>query len=706
MLNVDQEVRDGIRSLQQRSKAGEIVCFPTDKSGKLSVDSVSNYIESMATHHEDMAASSLSEYQNIETNLNAHITAWGNVFNINKRAKNSFVATNNIVAPLYGLRKDHKRFDDATKGPPLRPVCGAVVNNNMRISYFLSSILRPIIALSDDVCDNTDDMLSRVAKCNEADLSKCIVGSMDVEALYPSIDIEFAVEKCAELLMDSGIEFKNVDTDELGMFLVFNDTEENLHKADLLRYCPNRTSNMGRKPVFTASGVHSSRVIRWKNWKKSEEKPPNLRKMVVHALAITLRYTLSNHVCQFNDHLFKQLKGGAIGVGIAGDVAILMMVWWDKQLKSKCPNVQMYARYVDDIDVVVETDDDDETAMKRIQTVANEIHPSIRVTIDYPSKHPDGKLPVLDTKQWIEGGNLLHTYYSKPMSNKYVVMASSALPPRSKQNILIADLLRIMRCVSPLCDQNERNQHVQDFIDRMQISGYSQEDRVSVYKSARAKYNRQLKNDADGNTPLYRSKQLRKQQRLQEKPTKKTWYGDKYEAVYFVEATPGSQLADECQRIFKRCDLKVKVVERTGKTLKQLLVKSDPLRKTECQCCICTVAGKQICKVRECVYQMSCSICHQEYVGETSRSLAERYREHMTLFGRKDNNSVMFKHAQSQHKEEIEQVTWKVKILARCPGDPSLRQATEATYIYNKRPMLNRKSEHTDHGRRSWMRTN
>ena len=41
-----------------------------------------------------------------------------------------------------------------------------------------------------------------------------------------------------------------------------------------------------------------------------------------------------------------KLKGGAIGVGIAGDVANLFMVWWDKQVKmklekrwNKCSNV-------------------------------------------------------------------------------------------------------------------------------------------------------------------------------------------------------------------------------------------------------------------------------------------------------------------------------------------------------------------------------
>ena len=437
-----------------------------------------------------------------------------------------------------------------------------------------------------------------------------------------------------------------------------------------------------------------------KNWNETTEQPPDVNKMVVHALAITLRYTLSNHVCKFNGQLYKQLKGGAIGVGIAGDVATLFMVWWDRELRSKFPTFRMYARYVDDIDVVVETDDDDGTTMKKIQVVANTIHPSIRVTIDYPSNHPDGRLPVLDTKQWIEGGNLLHTYYSKPMSNTFVVMASSALPARSKHNILVADLLRIMRCVSLHCDQSERDKHVQEYIYRMQLSGYKKEERVSIYKAAKAKYGQQLKNHDDGTSPLYRSKQWRQQQRVQARASKKkTWYGDKFDAVYFVEATPGSQLAHQCQKVFRRCDLKVKVVERTGKTIKQLLVKSDPLRKEECKCRVCNAAGKQICKVRECVYEMTCSICLQRYIGETSRSMHERYMEHMYLLERKDDASVMYRHVQQHHKDQAGRVTWQVKILARRPGDAALRQATESTFIHNERPELNGRGEFHDFNR-------
>lgn len=45
---------------------------------------------------------------------------------------------------------------------------------------------------------------------------------------------------------------------------------------------------------------------------------------------------------------------------------------------------------------------DDERTMKLIQAIANTIHPSIRMTIDYPSRYEEGKVPMFDIKMWIE----------------------------------------------------------------------------------------------------------------------------------------------------------------------------------------------------------------------------------------------------------------------------------------------------------------
>ena len=52
-------------------------------------------------------------------------------------------------------------------------------------------------------------------------------------------------------------------------------------------------------------------------------------------------------------------------------------------------------------------------------------------------------------------------------------------------NILVSNLVQVMRNVSEQCDKEERSTHVQHYIHRMQFSGYPQEDRVLVYKKAK-----------------------------------------------------------------------------------------------------------------------------------------------------------------------------------------------------------------------------
>ena len=75
-------------------------------------------------------------------------------------------------------------------------------------------------------------MLSRVKLVNETvDLTDCVIGSMDVKALYPSIDIDFAVEKCVEMIIESDVKFQNVNTDELGLYLSLTVDKRDLERV-------------------------------------------------------------------------------------------------------------------------------------------------------------------------------------------------------------------------------------------------------------------------------------------------------------------------------------------------------------------------------------------------------------------------------------------------------------------------------------------
>ena len=59
--------------------------------------------------------------------------------------------------------------------------------------------------------------------------------------------------------------------------------------------------------------------------------------------------------------------------------------------------------HVDEISVAEDEGiSDDERTMMLTKQIGNDIHPSIQFEVDYPSKHQDGKLPILDLKMWME----------------------------------------------------------------------------------------------------------------------------------------------------------------------------------------------------------------------------------------------------------------------------------------------------------------
>ena len=295
---------------------------------------------------------------------------------------------------------------------------------------------------------------------------------------------------------------------------------------------------------------------------------------------------------RFKDEIRKRANGGAIGVKAAGDIASLFMCWWDEafieKVNEELKDLNLYLRYVDDeyviCEIIPENDENrgqapDERTMKKLQEIGNNIHPSIQVTIDFPSNNQNGRMPVLDTEHWLQEvlingtprRQVLYSHYSKPMSNMFLTHKDSAMSTRTKESVLVADLTRVMRNISLQCTVEERRVKVQHYMARLQFSGYSREERIKVYRRAKKRFDEMLRKDETGTEPLYRSKNWNRAERNEEKRQKKgNWFkGNGWEAVYFVNATPGSKLADLCQKIVRESQPQSKGGRKIGKISKK-----------------------------------------------------------------------------------------------------------------------------------------
>ena len=97
------------------------------------------------------------------------------------------------------------------------------------------------------------------------------------------------------------------------------------------------------------------------------------------------------------------------------------------------------------------------------------------------------------------------------------------------------------------------------------------------------------------------------------------------------------------------------------------------------------------------MYKLTCDImrdrkiCGDKCIGETYRNRGERVGKHINdCKGRKDK-SVLWRHFKEDHNEEEQ--PYELKVVSTAPGDPLLRQLTEAILIEEKKPLMNAKDE-------------
>ena len=191
----------------------------------------------------------------------------------------------------------------------------------------------------------------------------------------------------------------------------------------------------------------------------------------------------------------------------------------------------------------------------------------------------------------------------------------------------------------------------------------------------------------------------------------------------FVENTKGGVLAKNLREVVERIKgilgYRVKIVERAGTPLKLMFPLSKVGQGGECgkrDCTTCTQESRgeilPPCSKRSVVYENICIICNPGvvegekmkkftppahppsiYVGETSRSLYERGKEHWRAFVNKQEDSHINKHHIIHHQGVGEP---KFHLRPVCFSKTALtRQITEAVLIqrWGEDILLNSKAE-------------
>ena len=540
------------------------------------------------------------------------------------------------------------------------------------------------------------------------------------------------------------------DDRELGLFLASTMTKEEVRRLNLEEVVQERLHNSGAAPGITSREILSRGPICPTKWKVQRRAPTEeeRRLMLGTMVEIAINVCMNHHFYMHNEVVKRQTEGAGIGLRLSEALGRAFGLNWDGKLIRKLERLnwkpKMIKRYVDDLDAVVNgvkagtkynavdekievieeqigidrEKEVDEVTMRVFGEVANSIDPSIEVEIDYPSKYEDKMMPILDMKMAMNSKNeFVHCFYRKPQSNKFTMMARSALPDRVKRSTMSNEALRRLLCCSDNLDGDKKVKVMEDFARMLMRSGYSEKFRFEVISDALRGHQKMKKREEEGGQPVDRPRDYDEVGRRRKKNEKASrWFRKEQrgssirEGVIIIPPTPESTLAKALKRVceeeLKGSKISLSVQERGGKQLGQLLGTSVPgannMKHCGRQTCFtCSTGQEGVCRRTGVGYQIICNICARtvasEYAGESGKNLFCRGEEHAADAKRKAADKPLWKHILEKHGGQMAIPLFEHFSMVRTGVfvKPQRRKANEGVRISNLNPdtRMNSKDE-------------
>ena len=278
-------------------------------------------------------------------------------------------------------------------------------------------------------------------------------------------------------------------------------------------------------------------------------------------------------------------------------------------------------------------------------------------------------------------------YYRKPCSTRSLILKRSAMSDRIKRSTLTQEAIQILRNCSMSIPWERKAELLSDFSLRMKISGYSERYRETIIRSAISAWEKQVEMDLTGETPLYRPRDWKRDERRRQKEYKKVgWYkklgGQTNDFPIFCPSSPGSRLAKEWRRELEEIKessgglIRGYVAEQSGTPLSAILFdnqigESDKCGKQECNPCENGTTRRLSCRRVSrggMVYSCNCATCKEAvipkqswYHGRSQRTLFTRQSEHCHGFESKKLDNALFKHKLLHHPDEQPKFVFQVE---------------------------------------------
>ena len=351
--------------------------------------------------------------------------------------------------------------------------------------------------------------------------------------------------------------------------------------------------------------------------------------MDVEDIILLLEFCLKNTYFSFQGQFYEQVEGAAMGSPVSPIVANLYMEYLEQKALSTAPNPpKFWGRYVDDT-FVIHKEANKQSFLQHI----NSVDPAIRFTVE--DNKEDGSIPFLDTIVKPEAdGSLSITVYRKPTHTDQYLQWDSHHHLSAKFSVIQTLSHRASTvCSNPELLQKEK-QHLRKALTKCNYPKWAL-DKVEK------RLNRSTRQVNDGGNN----------------------HGVQSKGHIVIPYTQGL-----CESIKKICGrYGIQTHFKGGKTIKNLLVSpkdKDPMLNQ---------SGA--------IYRYQCNNlgCDDEYIGETSRTFGERYKEHLKAPSAIHHHSTITGHTTNHNNFQI---------IGR-EGHNLARNIKESIYIRVNNPSLN-----------------
>ena len=374
-----------------------------------------------------------------------------------------------------------------------------------------------------------------------------------------------------------------------------------------------------------------------------------------------LEFILSNSYFSFNNRLYKQEDGLFMGLRPSPPIAVIRL--WTYIKNSVYTDVKFlhmiehFKLYIDDGCGIADSRHQAEVFLKTIAD--NDPEGKLSWELDFQDDE-DAWIPFLNTEvQVAVDGEMKTRLYRKPQKRNITLHAASHHPLSMKRNTIRNSFMDAKKISSG----NEEEAHSIAIVDTLyRCNGYRTADLTVETK---------------------------------EIAPKKTSAKSGILCLDYVS----EDVCKVIRNFVRKAKLNIIVVFLPGRKLRSIFCSSRPYDHPKClstRCEICpriTTKGKN-CLVKNIVYRVTCNICNETYIGESSRSAHQRLGEHLRYARhpttKSNSEQALAVHYVTHHNNAEPDLSFDILTIQ---PNTSRRKIYEAMFIYQQKPMLNLRDE-------------